>query len=198
MLCGSAYKNKGVRQPPRRGDRLPPLAARRPARHGREPGYAREGGAGPDAAEPFSAVVFKIMTDAYAGKLAFFRVYSGRVATGDTILNTNKGTQERVGRIVRMHANQREECTEMVAGRDRRLRRDPEGLDRGHDRRSQAPARPGADRFPGAGPFGRDRAADQGRPGPPGDRPGPPLRGGSDLPRPGGRGHGANPYLRHG
>jgi elongation factor G len=116
VLCGSAYKNKGVRRLLDAViDYLPSPLDVLPVTGENTETLEKELRA-PDPEEPFSAVVFKIMTDAYAGKLAFFRVYSGRVATGSTILNTNKGTQERVGRIVRMHANQREECTEMVAG----------------------------------------------------------------------------------
>src|SRR5690606_38769813 len=70
----------------------------------------------PDAKGPFAAVAFKIMTDPYVGKLTFFRVYSGKVATGDTVLNANTGKTERVGRIVEMHANQREERPGLQVG----------------------------------------------------------------------------------
>jgi elongation factor G len=116
VLCGSAYKNKGVRHLLDAVIDYLPSPVDVPAVTGENPETLERELRAPDTTEPFSAVVFKIMTDAYAGKLAFFRVYSGRVATGDTVLNTNKGTQERVGRIVKMHANQREECSEMVAG----------------------------------------------------------------------------------
>jgi elongation factor G len=116
ILCGSAYRNKGVRRLldavidylPSPAD-LPPVAGENPDTLEREE-------RAPSADEPMSAVVFKIMTDPYSGKLAFFRVYSGRIATGDTIVNVAKGNNERVGRIVRLHANQREECTEMSVG----------------------------------------------------------------------------------
>jgi elongation factor G len=66
--------------------------------------------------EPFSALVFKIMTDPFVGQLAFIRVYSGRLASGDSVYNVAKGRRERIGRIVRMHANKREEVQEVVAG----------------------------------------------------------------------------------
>jgi elongation factor G len=66
--------------------------------------------------EPFAALVFKIMTDPYVGQLAFIRVYSGRLATGDTVYNVAKGRNERIGRLVRMHANKREELDQVHAG----------------------------------------------------------------------------------
>ncbi len=70
----------------------------------------------PDDAEPFAALVFKIMTDSFVGQLAFIRVYSGKLNTGQTILNVAKHRTERIGRLVRMHANKREELTEVLAG----------------------------------------------------------------------------------
>jgi elongation factor G len=69
-----------------------------------------------DVSEPFSALIFKIMTDPYVGKLAFFRVYSGKVAAGQTIFNTGKERRERIGRIVQMHANKKEDREEVCAG----------------------------------------------------------------------------------
>jgi len=116
VLCGSAYRNKGVRPLldavvdylPSPLD-LPPVTGENPDT------FERENRA-PTVEEPFSAVVFKIMADAFSGKLAFFRIYSGRLHAGDTIRNVNKGLDERVGRIVRLHANQREECEEMLVG----------------------------------------------------------------------------------
>jgi elongation factor G len=116
VLCGSAYRNKGVRclldavidYLPSPLD-LPPVTGENPDTLEREE-------RAPSVEEPLSAVVFKIMADPYSGKLAFFRVYSGRLRSGDAIRNVNKGNDERVGRIVRLHANQREECNEMVTG----------------------------------------------------------------------------------
>ena len=70
----------------------------------------------PDASEPFSALAFKISTDPFVGKLAFFRVYSGKITAGSYILNSSTGDKERVGRIVRLHADKREDVTEVEAG----------------------------------------------------------------------------------
>lgn len=70
----------------------------------------------PDAADPFAALAFKIATDPFVGKLAFFRVYSGKITAGSYILNSSTGEKERVGRIVRMHADKREDVTEVEAG----------------------------------------------------------------------------------
>ena len=69
-----------------------------------------------DDKEPFSALVFKIMTDPFVGQLAFIRVYSGRLGAGDSVYNVAKGRKERIGRLVKMHANKREEITEVLAG----------------------------------------------------------------------------------
>src|SRR5262249_56513903 len=116
VLCGSAFKNKGVQRlldavvdylpspldkPPVQGQELPTYAhvTRRPA-----------------DADPFAALAFKIMTDPYVGKLTFFRVYSGTVKTGDSILNSTSGAKERIGRLVQMHANKRDEISEVYAG----------------------------------------------------------------------------------
>src|SRR5207245_5746423 len=66
--------------------------------------------------EPFSALIFKIMTDPFVGQLAFFRVYSGHIASGTAVLNTTKGNTERIGRLLKMHANKREEIKEVWAG----------------------------------------------------------------------------------
>src|SRR5258707_10955686 len=70
----------------------------------------------PDDAEPFSALVFKIMTDPFVGQLAFIRVYSGRLSAGESVYNVAKGRKERIGRLVKMHANKREDITEVLAG----------------------------------------------------------------------------------
>ena len=115
MLCGSAFKNKGVQAMldavieflPAPTD-IPPVT-----------GLLEDDSTGQRRAaddEPFSALAFKIMTDPYVGQLTFFRVYSGMVKTGDTIFNPIKGRKERIGRILQMHANQREEIKEVFAG----------------------------------------------------------------------------------
>ena len=116
VLCGSAFKNKGV-QPlldavvdylPSPVD-IPPVKGVNPDD---ESFIERKA----DDNEPFSALVFKIMTDPFVGQLAFFRVYSGRVESGTAVLNSTKGTTERIGRLLQMHANKREEIKEVRAG----------------------------------------------------------------------------------
>ena len=115
MLCGSAFKNKGVQAMldavldymPAPTD-IPPVEGHL---ENEEVGLRR---AADD--EPFAALAFKIMTDPYVGQLTFFRVYSGVVKSGDTIYNPGKGRKERIGRILQMHANQREEIKEVHAG----------------------------------------------------------------------------------
>ena len=116
VLCGTSYRNKGV-QPLLDAvvDFLPsPLDI--PAVKGTEVGSDTEIERKADDNEPFSALVFKIMADPYVGKLAFFRVYSGTLKAGSYVYNSNKGKRERVGRILRMHANHREEIDEIRAG----------------------------------------------------------------------------------
>ncbi len=117
VICGSSFKNKGVQNlldavvdylpspldvPPIRG-----LAVD-------DPNEALERKA--SDAEPFSALVFKIMTDSFVGQLCFIRVYSGKLNAGESIYNVSKGRRERVGRLVKMHANKREEISEVMAG----------------------------------------------------------------------------------
>ncbi len=116
VLLGSAFKNKGV-QPLLDAviDYLPsPLDV--PPVHGIDP--KTEGEAERQASEeaPFSALAFKVMSDPYVGKLTYFRVYSGRLKAGDRVLNTTTGKSERVGRILQMHANHREEREAIGAG----------------------------------------------------------------------------------
>ncbi|MGH9382140.1 MAG: elongation factor G [Thermoanaerobaculia bacterium] len=116
VLAGSAFRNKGV-QPLLDAvvDYLPsPLDV--PAIQGTDPASGETVGrpAGDDA--PFAALVFKITTDPFVGQLAYFRVYSGTVASGTSVLNTGKDRSERIGRLLRMHANKREEITEVRAG----------------------------------------------------------------------------------
>ena len=116
VLCGSAYKNKGVRRLLDAVVDYLPSPLDMPPVEGENPESLERESRAPNVEEPLSAVVFKIASDPYAGKLAFLRVYSGRLATGDMVLNAGKGTTERIGRLVRMHANQREEIAEMAAG----------------------------------------------------------------------------------
>ncbi len=115
MLCGSAFKNKGVQAMLDAViEYLPSPIDIPPVRGELENGAAGERTATDEA--PFSALAFKIMSDPYVGQLTFFRVYSGVVNSGDTIYNPLKGRKERIGRILQMHANQREEIKEVRAG----------------------------------------------------------------------------------
>ena len=117
VICGSSFKNKGVQNlldavcdylpspldiPPVKGhsvDNPDEVVMRKP-----------------DDKEPFSALVFKIMTDPFVGQLCFIRIYSGKLNAGDSIYNVSKGKKERIGRLVKMHANKREEIQEIMAG----------------------------------------------------------------------------------
>ena len=115
MLCGSAFKNKGVQAMLDAViEYLPSPVDIPPVKGELESGEEGERKASDD--EKFSALAFKIATDPYVGQLIFFRVYSGVVNSGDTIYNPVKGRKERIGRILQMHANQREEIKEVRAG----------------------------------------------------------------------------------
>ncbi len=115
MLCGTAFKNKGVqRMLDAVIDFLPSPVDIPPVKGELENGEAAERKASDE--EKFSSLAFKIMTDPFVGQLIFFRVYSGVVNSGDTLLNSTKGKKERLGRILQMHANQREEIKEVRAG----------------------------------------------------------------------------------
>ncbi|MBI5329873.1 MAG: elongation factor G [Betaproteobacteria bacterium] len=115
MLCGSAFKNKGVQAMLDAViDYMPSPVDIPPVKCETESGEPTERPASDDA--PFSALAFKIMTDPYVGQLTFFRVYSGVVSAGDSIYNSVKGKKERLGRILQMHANNREELKEVCAG----------------------------------------------------------------------------------
>jgi len=116
VICGSAFKNKGV-QPMLDAvvDYLPsPLDV--PPTMANDPITGELVPRPPNDEAPFSALVFKIMTDPFVGQLAFIRVYSGCMKTGDTVLNSTKGQRERIGRLLKMHANKREEIKEVYAG----------------------------------------------------------------------------------
>lgn len=116
VLCGSAFKNKGVQMLldaivdylPSPLD-IPPVRGTNPS-----DGSEIERKASPD--EPFAALAFKIMTDPYVGQLTFIRVYSGVLSAGSYVYNSTKDTKERIGRLLRMHANKREEIKEVAAG----------------------------------------------------------------------------------
>ncbi len=115
MMCGSAFKNKGVQAMLDKVVELMPAPTDVPAVKG-ELDDGSEGERLPSDDEKFSALAFKVATDPYVGQLIFFRVYSGVVKSGDTIYNPVKGRKERLGRILQMHANQREEIKEVRAG----------------------------------------------------------------------------------
>jgi len=116
VLCGAAFKNKGVQQLldaivdylPSPMD-VPPVEGTLP--DGKTPVVRRT-----SDTEPFSALVFKIMTDPFVGQLSFIRVYSGKLATGERVVSSTKGHSERIGRLLQMHANKREEIKEVWAG----------------------------------------------------------------------------------
>ena len=115
MLCGSAFKNKGVQAMLDAViDFMPSPTDIEAIKGERENGEPDERHASDD--EPFAGLAFKIATDPYVGQLIFFRVYSGVVSSGDTIYNPIKGKKERIGRLLQMHANQREEIKEVRAG----------------------------------------------------------------------------------
>jgi len=115
MLCGSAFKNKGVQAMLDAVIELMPAPTDIPPVKGHLEND-KEGERKASDDEPFAGLAFKIMTDPYVGQLTFFRVYSGVVNSGDTIYNPIKGRKERIGRILQMHANQREEIKEVRAG----------------------------------------------------------------------------------
>lgn len=116
VTCGSSYKNKGVQKlldaivdyMPSPLD-IPPVKGTNPKTDEEEERKA-------DDKEPFSALAFKIMTDPYVGRLSFFRVYSGTLTTGSTVLNSTKDTKERIGRILQMHANHRLDIDQVYSG----------------------------------------------------------------------------------
>lgn len=116
VLCGSAYRNKGVQMMldavvdfmPSPLD-IPPIKGINPITEKEEERHSDDNG-------PFSALAFKIMADPFVGKLAFFRVYSGTLKSGSYVYNSTKGKKERIGRILQMHANKREEITEVYSG----------------------------------------------------------------------------------
>ena len=122
VLCGSAFKNKGV-QPlldaivellPSPLE-VPPMTCMEPAKKGQD-GGPTEAERKPTDDEPFSALAFKVMVDPYVGKLTYFRVYSGKLGAGSRVLNASTGRTERIGRLLMMHANSREEIEDCYAG----------------------------------------------------------------------------------
>ena len=116
ILGGSAFKNKGVQPLLDAVVEYLPSPLDVPPVHGLDPRTHKELSRRPAEDEPFSALAFKVMSDPYVGRLTYFRVYSGKVAAGDRILNATNGKKERIGRLLQMHANHREERDEIGAG----------------------------------------------------------------------------------
>lgn len=116
VVCGSAFKNKGVQQLLDAVVEYLPSPLDVPPVKGIDPNTGKEVLRKPSDSEPFSALAFKLMTDPFAGQVVFFRVYSGMLKTGSPVLNVTKGTRERVGRLLKMHANKREEIDIAYAG----------------------------------------------------------------------------------
>lgn len=116
VVCGTAFKNKGVQLVLDAVIDYLPSPLDIPAMKGTNPDTDEEVERHSSDEEPFSALAFKVMTDPYVGKLTFFRVYSGVLQSGSYVQNSSKGKRERVGRILQMHANSREEIAEVHAG----------------------------------------------------------------------------------
>ena len=116
VLCGTALRNKGVQRVLDAIVYYLPSPLDVPPIEGQNPDSGETESRKADDNEPLSALVFKIVTDPYVGKLAYFRVYSGVLRSGETVMNSSKGKKERIGRILRMHADRREDLKEVHAG----------------------------------------------------------------------------------
>ncbi|MEG0320560.1 MAG: elongation factor G [Oscillospiraceae bacterium] len=116
VTCGTSYKNKGVQKLLDCIVDFMPSPLDVPAIKGVNPDTDEEEDRPSDDTAPFSALAFKIMTDPFVGRLSFFRVYSGTLPTGSAVANSTKGTRERIGRILQMHANHREDIDQVYAG----------------------------------------------------------------------------------
>ncbi len=116
VICGSAFKNKGVQQLLDAVVEYLPSPLDIPPVKGLDPHTEKEVERKPSDTEPFAALAFKIMSDPFAGQLTYFRVYSGTLKTGTPVLNVTKGTKDRIGRLLKMHANKREEIDSVYAG----------------------------------------------------------------------------------
>ena len=116
IVCGTSYKNKGVQKLLDAIVDYMPAPTDIPAIIGTNPKTDQEEDRHASDDEPFSALAFKIMTDPYVGRLSFFRVYSGTIEAGKSVLNSTKGQRERLGRILLMHANHREDITQVYSG----------------------------------------------------------------------------------
>ena len=200
VICGSAFKNKGV-QPMLDAvvDYLPsPIEI--PAIEGLDVSKAEQTALVRQASDeaPFSALAFKIMTDPFVGQLTFIRVYSGVLTAGSSVFNATKGKPERIGRLLKMHANKREEIKEVYAGDIAAAVGPQERHHRRHDLRREEAGAARVDGLPGAGHLAGDRAEDQGRPGEARSGAAEADGRGSDLPRQDGHRDGPDRHLGHG
>ncbi len=198
ILTGSALKNKGI-QPMLDAvvDFLPsPLDV--PPVIGEDPRTHIEVLRTVDDKEPFSALAFKIAADPFVGKLAFFRVYSGTLKSGSYVYNATKDRKERIGRILQMHANHREEIEEVYAGDIAAAVGLKETFTGDTLTDPEHPVDPRVDDVPGAGHRGEDRAQDEGRPGQAGHRAAAAVGGRPDLPRQDGSRERRDADRRHG
>jgi len=116
MICGSAFKNKGVQFLLDAVCRYLPSPMDKEGITGTDPNSGEEILRKPDAKEPFAALAFKIATDPFVGRLAFFRAYSGRLDAGSYVLNNRSGKKERISRIYQMHANKQNAIDYIEAG----------------------------------------------------------------------------------
>ena len=116
VTCGTSYRNKGVQKLLDAIVDYMPSPTDIPAIKGTDPDTGEEDERPADDNAPFSALAFKIMTDPFVGRLSFFRVYSGMLNAGDSVLNSTKGNKERMGRILQMHANHREDIESVYSG----------------------------------------------------------------------------------
>jgi elongation factor G len=116
MMCGTAFKNKGVQSMLDKVCALLPSPLDIDSIEGVNPDTDKAVSRKPDASEPFSALVFKITTDKYVGRLAFIRVYSGQLDSGSYVLNTRSGKKERISRLYQMHANKQQQIDDVQAG----------------------------------------------------------------------------------
>ena len=116
VVCGTSYRNKGVQKLLDAIVDYMPAPTDIPAIRGVNPKTDEEEDRHPDDNAPFSALAFKIMTDPYVGRLSFVRVYSGKLVAGSSVLNSTKNVRERIGRILQMHANHREDIEEVYCG----------------------------------------------------------------------------------
>jgi hypothetical protein len=168
---------------------IPPVQGHRRRRQARR--------AARPTSEKFAALAFKLMTDPYVGQLTFVRVYSGVLKSGDSVYNPIRGKKERIGRILQMHANQREEIKEILAG-DIAACVGLKDVTTGETLCDPDAIITLEDGVPGAGDLAGRRAQDQGRPGKDGHRPGPPGAGRPVVPRAHRRRVRPDHHLRHG